>query len=78
MSVRMAANSNRTQQNQSSHESAAEDQGYEVEMSSGEPVDNKYMCPVCLCVMRDAMQTSCGHRFCKPCITRVAGLVAEN
>ncbi|XP_021344279.1 TNF receptor-associated factor 6-A-like, partial [Mizuhopecten yessoensis] len=32
-------------------------------------LDRKYMCPVCLCVLKDPMQTSCGHRFCKACIT---------
>ncbi|XP_076439481.1 TNF receptor-associated factor 6-like [Babylonia areolata] len=50
-----------------------QDHGYDVELASGEQVDVKYMCPVCLNVMRDAMQTVCGHRFCKSCITRVAG-----
>ncbi|KAL3875603.1 hypothetical protein ACJMK2_033538 [Sinanodonta woodiana] len=34
-------------------------------------VDRKYVCPICLAVMRDAMQTSCGHRFCKMCILGV-------
>ncbi|KAL8573174.1 hypothetical protein ACOMHN_036159 [Nucella lapillus] len=51
----------------------AQDHGYDVELASGELPDTKYICPVCLNVMRDAMQTVCGHRFCKTCITRVAG-----
>lgn len=47
--------------------------GYDIEMASGEAVETKFICPVCLSVMREAMQTSCGHRFCKVCITRVTG-----
>ncbi|KAK3582699.1 hypothetical protein CHS0354_013050 [Potamilus streckersoni] len=35
-------------------------------------VDRKYVCPICLAVMRDAMQTSCGHRFCRTCILGVS------
>ncbi|XP_052775978.1 TNF receptor-associated factor 6-A-like [Mya arenaria] len=35
--------------------------------------DRKYLCPICLVVMRDAVQTSCGHRFCRVCILKVAG-----
>ncbi|XP_033740042.1 TNF receptor-associated factor 6-B-like isoform X2 [Pecten maximus] len=31
-------------------------------------LDRKYMCPVCLCVLKEPVQTSCGHRFCKACI----------
>ncbi|PVD37606.1 hypothetical protein C0Q70_00202 [Pomacea canaliculata] len=49
------------------------EQGYDVEMASGEPIDPKYSCPVCLTVMRNAMQTVCGHRFCRSCILRVIG-----
>lgn len=44
--------------------------GYEA-IFDGEP-DRKYMCPICLVIMRDAMQTVCGHRFCKECILKVA------
>ncbi|KAK7111855.1 TNF receptor-associated factor 6-like [Littorina saxatilis] len=51
----------------------AQEHGYDVELACGELVDNKYICPICLSVMCDAMQTVCGHRFCKSCITRVAG-----
>ena len=30
--------------------------------------DNKYECPICLFVLRDPIQTMCGHRFCCECI----------
>lgn len=32
--------------------------------------DDKYDCPICLYVLRDPMQTKCGHRFCKKCIEK--------
>ncbi|XP_060606658.1 TNF receptor-associated factor 5-like [Ruditapes philippinarum] len=44
--------------------------GYEA-VFVDEP-ERKYMCPVCLVVMKDAVQTSCGHRFCEICIKKVA------
>ncbi|KAK7506157.1 hypothetical protein BaRGS_00002269 [Batillaria attramentaria] len=47
--------------------------GYDIDLASGEAVDAKYGCPVCLFVMRNPMQTGCGHRFCKACITKVTG-----
>ena len=33
-------------------------------------LDPKYTCPVCLLVLRDPVQTKCGHRFCKLCLKR--------
>ncbi|KAK6169292.1 hypothetical protein SNE40_020372 [Patella caerulea] len=36
-------------------------------------IDKKYTCPVCLAVLRDAVQTHCGHRFCSMCIANVVG-----
>lgn len=33
-------------------------------------LENKYECPICLLILRDPMQTECGHRFCKFCIER--------
>ncbi|XP_061178678.1 TNF receptor-associated factor 6-like isoform X2 [Saccostrea echinata] len=30
--------------------------------------DEKYDCPICLLVLREPQQTTCGHRFCKNCI----------
>ena len=34
------------------------------------PLESKYKCPICLLGLREPMQTSCGHRFCKGCILR--------
>ncbi|XP_053393661.1 TNF receptor-associated factor 6-B-like [Mercenaria mercenaria] len=44
--------------------------GYEAVFD--EDPERKYVCPVCLTVMKDAVQTSCGHRFCETCIRKVA------
>lgn len=30
----------------------------------------KYECPICLMCLREPVQTECGHRFCRNCITR--------
>ncbi|XP_062597715.1 TNF receptor-associated factor 6-like isoform X2 [Saccostrea cucullata] len=32
--------------------------------------DEKYDCPICLLVLREPQQTTCGHRFCKNCINK--------
>lgn len=42
--------------------------GYEVDFDT---VDPRFLCPICLLVMREAVQTACGHRFCKGCLSRV-------
>lgn len=34
------------------------------------PLESKYECPICLLGLREPVQTSCGHRFCKGCIKR--------
>ncbi|PFX14515.1 TNF receptor-associated factor 6-like [Stylophora pistillata] len=34
------------------------------------PLESKYECPICLLGLREPVQTSCGHRFCKGCIVR--------
>ena len=32
--------------------------------------DEKYDCPICLLVLREPVQTKCGHRFCRRCIEK--------
>ncbi|XP_030056662.1 TNF receptor-associated factor 6 [Microcaecilia unicolor] len=43
-------------------------QGYDVEFDP--PLESKYECPICLMALREAVQTPCGHRFCKGCILK--------
>uniref|UniRef100_A0A8C5MM34 TNF receptor-associated factor n=1 Tax=Leptobrachium leishanense TaxID=445787 RepID=A0A8C5MM34_9ANUR len=45
-----------------------ETQGYDVEFDP--PLESKYECPICLMALREAVQTPCGHRFCKACILK--------
>ena len=33
-------------------------------------LEKKYQCPVCLGGLREPVQTRCGHRFCKNCLTK--------
>ena len=34
------------------------------------PLESKYECPICLLGLREPVETSCGHRFCRGCIVR--------
>ena len=34
------------------------------------PVSTDYECPICIMVLRNPVQTPCGHRFCAACINR--------
>ncbi|KAL1007644.1 hypothetical protein UPYG_G00089430 [Umbra pygmaea] len=43
-------------------------QGYDVEFDP--PLESKYECPICLMALRAAVQTPCGHRFCRCCIEK--------
>nr|AJW66354.1 TNF receptor-associated factor 6-like protein [Oplegnathus fasciatus] len=52
----------------SSLQAAAPLQGYDVEFDP--PLESKYECPICLMALRNAIQTPCGHRFCKNCIEK--------
>lgn len=36
------------------------------------PLPDKYRCPICLSGLRDAVQTQCGHRFCRGCLAKWA------
>ncbi|XP_068716083.1 TNF receptor-associated factor 6-like [Montipora foliosa] len=42
--------------------------GYDFEFRD-EP-SSGHWCPICLFVMRNSVQTTCGHRFCKECLLR--------
>ncbi|XP_042290083.1 TNF receptor-associated factor 6 [Thunnus maccoyii] len=52
----------------SSLQAATPVQGYDVEFDP--PLESKYECPICLMALRNAIQTPCGHRFCKNCIEK--------
>ncbi|CAK6967030.1 TNF receptor-associated factor 6 [Scomber scombrus] len=54
--------------NSSSLQAAVPLQGYDVEFDP--PLESKYECPICLMALRNAIQTPCGHRFCKNCIEK--------
>ncbi|CAL1603416.1 unnamed protein product [Knipowitschia caucasica] len=54
--------------NGSSPPPPAPQQGYDVEFDP--PLESKYECPICLMALRNAVQTPCGHRFCKNCIEK--------
>ncbi|XP_065181188.1 uncharacterized protein LOC135811874 isoform X2 [Sycon ciliatum] len=43
--------------------------GYDVQTVDLFP--EKFLCPVCLLLLRDPVQTGCGHRFCRYCSKRV-------
>lgn len=43
-------------------------EGYDLDFL--DPKDDKYTCPICLLVLREPLQTECGHRFCRVCISR--------
>ncbi len=34
------------------------------------PASRDYECPICIMVLRNPVQTPCGHRFCAACINR--------
>ncbi|XP_034040631.1 TNF receptor-associated factor 6 [Thalassophryne amazonica] len=54
--------------NPSSLQVGAPLQGYDVDFDP--PLESKYECPICLMALRNAIQTPCGHRFCKSCIEK--------
>ncbi|XP_065198600.1 TNF receptor-associated factor 5-like isoform X2 [Sycon ciliatum] len=40
--------------------------GYQAQFTDHFP--DSYKCPICLLVLRDPVQTGCGHRYCRTCI----------
>ncbi|RUS82191.1 hypothetical protein EGW08_010073, partial [Elysia chlorotica] len=50
--------------------------GYEVNFN--DKIDSRFLCPICLLVMREAVQTACGHRFCEGCLSRIPKRGPEN
>ncbi|XP_052800376.1 TNF receptor-associated factor 6-like isoform X2 [Mya arenaria] len=42
--------------------------GWDVEVVPS--ISEKYTCVICMFLLREPLQTECGHRFCRPCITR--------
>ncbi|XP_059140444.1 TNF receptor-associated factor 6-like [Physella acuta] len=45
------------------------DHGYDVLFTS--EIESRFQCPICLLILRNAVQTACGHRFCDACIKKV-------
>ena len=46
-------------------------EGYDTDMFCNDTECQKYVCAVCLCVMRDVYDIGCneGHNFCKACLS---------
>lgn len=40
--------------------------GYDVE--GADTIPAKYECQICLLILREPVQTLCGHRFCRICL----------
>ena len=44
--------------------------GYPIEVLNAEGnLDPKYLCSLCELVLRQPVQSFCGHRFCQSCVT---------
>ena len=42
--------------------------GYNLAVSDKESIDPKYLCNSCGLLLREAMQTACGHFYCRSCL----------
>ena len=71
----MAVNTNRTTASSAEARRNTEIQECGYDMNFEPELDNKYKCPVCLVAMKNAVQTKCGHRFCKSCLKQSTGSV---
>ncbi|KAK7004965.1 TNF receptor-associated factor 6-like isoform X1 [Biomphalaria glabrata] len=47
----------------------SQDHGYDVQPLC--EIEPRHICPICLMIMKNAVQTMCGHRFCEACINKV-------
>ena len=45
--------------------------GYNIPYAEFVQISPAYICKSCGYVLRDAMQTPCGHHYCEPCINRI-------
>lgn len=45
--------------------------GYNVEIFMGENFDRKFLCNHCSLILRDPVQSYCGHRFCRSCMESI-------
>ena len=42
--------------------------GYQIANPDRAKIDDKYFCTFCKLLLREAMQTSCGHFYCQSCL----------
>ena len=54
------------------------DRGYPIEILVNKDFDKKFQCNVCTLILRDPIQSYCGHRFCRKCIERVVRYVLSS
>ena len=47
--------------------------GYPKEVLVCETVEQKYLCSICLLVLRLPVQSFCGHRYCDLCLKHLIG-----
>ena len=45
--------------------------GYLLAISEQERIGPKYMCSSCGLLLREAMQTGCGHFYCSSCLANL-------
>ena len=45
--------------------------GYVICEEDKKSFDSKYLCSSCVEILRDPVQTSCGHRYCKSCVEQL-------